>query len=236
MQVKNKLMILELISGLFGWGWIVASIATLYFFVMAIGFEGEWSPFFWAFGAGAIAKWLAGGFEENKLRIARESQSSSIMTNENQKKADRRAEVISDFGQFLELNPTGIEITDISKLPHNKEEILDAICMQMIVTDDESLFSALEVAAITLADFQEGVGSEPLNSLGVSAEQLLQSSESNEDALALARKITDNPNEAKYETFRAIADEDLTNIQAKIMAAKQIREQMSQEKKSEILG
>ena len=63
MGSKAKLIILELVSGLFGWLSIGASIAGAYFLVMAIFFEGEWSSLFWALGVGGISKMLFRGFE-----------------------------------------------------------------------------------------------------------------------------------------------------------------------------
>ena len=233
MQVRAKLAVLELISGLFGWGWIIASIAALYFLVMAIGFEGEWSSFFWAVGAGVIAKWLARGFEENKRRIGVENQTDAGMSPENKKNADRRLQVISDFGQFLEANPSGGNICDASELPHPKEEILDAIFLQLVAVEDENLRSALEVAAITLADFQEGVGSEPLSPLGIPVEELVQSKE---DAITIANKIANNANSGRYETFKAKVNKELIDMKARFMASEQLRNQMPLEKKREILG
>ena len=36
MQLKYKLALLELIGGIFGWVWILALLAALYFLVMAL--------------------------------------------------------------------------------------------------------------------------------------------------------------------------------------------------------
>ncbi|MEH6556692.1 MAG: hypothetical protein V7708_02785 [Oceanicoccus sp.] len=68
MQSNRKLAMLELIAGIFGWIWIVASIAGLYYLAMALFSDGVWSSFFWAFGTGAVAKWLSIGFDETKKR------------------------------------------------------------------------------------------------------------------------------------------------------------------------
>jgi hypothetical protein len=74
MQTKTKLMVLELIAGLFGWIWIIAFIAALYFLAVAIFSGGPWSRFFWALGLSAIAKWLLRGFNDNKQRVAFEAK------------------------------------------------------------------------------------------------------------------------------------------------------------------
>ena len=74
MQTNKKLAILELITGLFGWIWIIASIASLYYLAMVIFSDTPWSIFFWVFGVSIIAKWLAKGFQDSKNRVAYEAQ------------------------------------------------------------------------------------------------------------------------------------------------------------------
>jgi hypothetical protein len=74
MQLNHKLALLELLGGLFGWIWILASLAALYFFVMALFAGGSWWRFVAALGIAAIGKWLAIGFEENKHRVAFEAE------------------------------------------------------------------------------------------------------------------------------------------------------------------
>jgi hypothetical protein len=70
METKAKLVWLELVAGIFGWGWILASLAALYFLATAIFIDSPWSPFFWAFGIGAVSKWLARGLRDSQLRVA----------------------------------------------------------------------------------------------------------------------------------------------------------------------
>jgi len=74
MTTQGKLITLELIAGIFGWTWIIASIAALAFFIKAVGFGGKWSTFFWAGGVSIVAKWLARGFDDNKIRVAFEAK------------------------------------------------------------------------------------------------------------------------------------------------------------------
>lgn len=74
MTTKGKLVTLELLTGFFGWGWLIAGAATLYFLVMAIGFDGSWANAGIAFVVGAVCKWLARGFNDNKTRVAFEAE------------------------------------------------------------------------------------------------------------------------------------------------------------------
>lgn len=70
METKTKLVWLELVGGILGWLWILASVVALYFLVMATFFDSPWPRFFWALGIGAVAKWLAKGFRDNQQRVA----------------------------------------------------------------------------------------------------------------------------------------------------------------------
>lgn len=73
MTTKGKLVALELIGGLFGWCWIIAGLASAYYLVMAIGFEGAWLSFGIAVGIAVVCKWLARGFRDNQMRVAFEA-------------------------------------------------------------------------------------------------------------------------------------------------------------------
>ena len=101
-KVKYRLAILKLIVELLSCMWIIAGIASTYYLVMAIGFNGEWTSFFWALGVGVVCKWLARGFDENQRRIQLETETSNNMSPENKQAADRRILIISDFGRFIE--------------------------------------------------------------------------------------------------------------------------------------
>ena len=74
MTTRTKLVILELLGGIFGWGWIVASVAAIYFLVSAVAFAGAWSPFFWSLGISIVSKWLTRGINDNRTRVAYEAE------------------------------------------------------------------------------------------------------------------------------------------------------------------
>ena len=54
--------------------------------------------------------------------------------------------------------------------------------------------------------------------------------------VAMAKRIANNPDKEKYEAFKAKADANLADINARLMAAEDIRQQMSEAKRREILG
>ncbi len=74
MQTRSKLALLQLVGGLFGWIWIIASLASIYFLVAALAFNGRWSSLFWAFGTGVVAKWLARAFNDHQKRVSHEAE------------------------------------------------------------------------------------------------------------------------------------------------------------------
>lgn len=238
-----KLTALKLISHIFWAVWVATGLAALATFAMVFFLVDEEASFIEIIRIPAIlgftsisVKWLANKIDEYKDGISEVCRTNIRMSPENKQKAQRRIQIISDFGEFIESNPIAGEIRDASELPYSKEEILDAIFLQLVAEDDENLRSAMEAGAVMLADFQDGVGSEPLTQLGASTEQILQSTSLDEETIALAQKIAGNSDSEKYETFRAMVDEELDTIQAKILAAEQIREQIPLEKKRKILG
>jgi hypothetical protein len=66
MSTQSKLAILELIGGILGWVWIIASLSALCFLFAALFFDGAWSSFVWALATGVFAT----GFVDSQQRAA----------------------------------------------------------------------------------------------------------------------------------------------------------------------
>lgn len=183
MESKTKLVWLELVGGILGWVWILASLAGLYFLAMAIFSDSPWSRFFLAIGVGAIAKWLATGFRDNQLRVAfvAEQMGTGLSREEAGKLwFDRYTGntqffgnlanptppddtppnvVVADFGDVLEKRPPvpGC-VADVVELPYTKDEIKRAILAMLAVTNDPKLRESLRFSYFALAGWQAGVG------------------------------------------------------------------------------
>ncbi len=252
MSTKAKLVILELVAGALGWGWLIAGGVAVYYLVMAIGFDGSWVSFVIALVIGGIAKWLARGFEDSKRRVAFEADlvakgmspekagkawmqaytgqgvpkalaavpQARAVTEENRRKAEERLQIVSDFGEFIERIPTGTDIWDVKFLPHDKETILDAVCMEIIREENETRLEALKSCALMLADFQEDVGDKPLSQLGVDLTSTDPASISDEDLKALAGQIAGSSDHERYEARQPLVHENEQEILAKLAAAK----------------
>jgi hypothetical protein len=158
------------------------------------------------------------------------------MTEENRREAEERLRIVSDYGEFIERNPPVANIWDVKYLPHDKETILDAICLEIVRQTDEKLLNALEVSAVFLAYFQEGVGVKPLSQLGVDLTSADRASRSADDLKALAEQIAGNPDRERYEALLPLVHENEQEISARLAAAKQIRREMPEDKKRKILG
>jgi hypothetical protein len=73
MTTRSKLIIFEVIAGLFGWVWIAGGILTLVFAGLALFGEWSWWNVLYAVIISGVAKWLARGFADNQRRVAFEA-------------------------------------------------------------------------------------------------------------------------------------------------------------------
>lgn len=69
MKLITKLQILELIGGIFGWIWIIASLVAIYYFIVALFSDGSWMKFFIAMIVGVVCKGLCAGFNDTKNNL-----------------------------------------------------------------------------------------------------------------------------------------------------------------------
>jgi hypothetical protein len=176
-------------------------------------------------------------------RVLENEAASDLISDENRKKAKIREQIVSEYGSYIENHPPVGEIRDVSRLPYPKEEILDAITLEIVRENSDQRVEAMKACAIMLADFQETVGPMPLSILGLSdADLLSMASVLKKDENVLdsmidhLKETTNNADKEKYDLFRKIADEELEYIKKKLMAAEELRRQMSDEKKRQILG
>ncbi len=106
----------------------------------------------------------------------------------------------------MERNPSGGggQIWDVKCLPYDKGTILDAICLEIVRETDENRLEALKIGALSLADYQDGVGDQPISTLGVDLTSNDPASLNDDDLKALAAKIADNPDRGRFETYKPL--------------------------------
>lgn len=185
----------------------------------------------------ASQAWLE-AYEGTGSSIAASDQlSDASKVGESRQTAEERARIIADYGAFVERNPSGGgQIWDVKCLPYGKEAILDALCLEIVREHDEKRVEVLKVGALFLADYQDGVGDQPISMLGVDLTSKDPASLNDDEQRALAAKIADNPDRERFEANKLLVDKDLTDIQAKLLAAEQLRRDIPEEKKREILS
>ncbi|SBW12747.1 exported hypothetical protein [uncultured Alphaproteobacteria bacterium] len=240
MTTKQKLVLLELAAGVAGWGAMIAGAGTLYYSVLAIGFGGSWKDAGIALGVCWVGKWLAKGFQENKMRVtfvARMVAEGMTEADANaawlrfvegkagkrqpskdspQRLKEQRERIVNDYASHVEANPTGDEIRDVAELPHPKAAILDALLAELKGEGDRERREAIATCAVMLADYQPGIGRVPLTSLGIDLSKPLGD---HVDVAALAKQIATNPNRERYQEFQAKAQEERQEILRKVAVA-----------------
>ena len=229
---KGQLLVFELLSGLFGWVWIGGGIAKW----LARGFLDNQKRV--AFEADLVSKdmsskeaghaWVEAYARQGTSSVASGQLSDTSKVEENRRKAEERARIIADYGAFMARNPSGGggQIWDVKCLPHDKDAILDAICLEIVRENDENRLEAFKMGALSLADYQDGVGDQPISMLGVDLTSEDPASLNDDDLRALAAKVADNPGRERFETYKPVVDKNLTEIQAKLLAAEQLRRDM----------
>jgi hypothetical protein len=132
-----------------------------------------------------------------------------------------RETIISDYGAYMEHNPPlPTRIEDVSVLPHPKEMILDALLMEIRRGHPTHLNEMMKVGAISLAQYQPGVGNEPLEYLGMHISKLprtkdLEALRTQAKLLAEAQIKTQD----RFNEFSKLVQDDLRRISSKIAAA-----------------
>ena len=164
MKPIKKAMWFELVGGIFGWVWIVASIGAIYFLVQAVFYNGSW--------VNLVSVMLTGGFCKSVLREC-ERRKILLMTQESinsdgNKKLDDSGEpawteeaekIVQKYGEVLQHGcPVAGCVADQDELPYPKGVIKSALIKALQNTVDSHQKDALQVAYLSLANWQLDVG------------------------------------------------------------------------------
>ena len=76
-------------------------------------------------------------------------------------KSEIQKQMISDYADFMTKTQPAAVVVDEAVLPHPKYELLEALLNAIAFTPDKEAVRCLGIAAISLADYQPGVGSNP---------------------------------------------------------------------------
>ena len=120
--------------------------------------------------------------------------------------------IINVYGEFIETSNIGMDITDAKELPFRKDVILAALVSAPAVEKDAGMREAIKIAAITLAQYQGGIGPTRLSMFPDSLADLAKM-----EGEKLVKLMTDNSaNVAKFEAMQRVVDAELVEIKRKI--------------------
>jgi hypothetical protein len=118
--------------------------------------------------------------------------------------------IINDYGALIERHPPrSTRIEDVSVLPHPKEVILDALLSEIGRGHSKHMDDMLRVGAIYLAQYQSGVGNEPLEPRGTHKGKLPRANGLDE-LRAEAKK------RERFDQFNKLVESDLRRISLRI--------------------
>ena len=149
-----------------------------------------------------------------------------------------REKIIREYGGFIERDaPLPTHIEDVSVLPYPKEIILSALLLE-ITRRDVAQTEALRICARDLAQFQPGVGREPLEMLGVDLAKLPSPPRNDikgwRSYLRFVAEAKGNTR-SRFEEFNKLVEDDLGRINSQIEAAVALSRAMPKEQKKRVL-
>ena len=74
MSTQAQVRKFEILSGIFGWVWLLTIPCWLWFLGTAVFSDGPWTRFLIVFVVGFVAKNMVRGFEAHKRRVALQAQ------------------------------------------------------------------------------------------------------------------------------------------------------------------
>ena len=138
-----------------------------------------------------------------------------------------RNQITCGFGKYLAEREMSLALFhDQSKLPHPKEVIFNAICLELMRDPDPKHQEALLCVIISLAEFQPDVGEEPFFK---SQDDLAK--EEKQEALAYLER-----QEIRSAKFDKLFEDDYKAMEAEAQKAIEIGRLMSPEIKKQLFG
>lgn len=144
-------------------------------------------------------------------------------------------QIVRDHCGYLMRERMDASIRDVTRLPHDKDSILSALCFAIAAENDEEQLGRLKAVAFCLAHFQEGIGDEPLWPQGYDDTKMPDADGSSggktngsvaDEAVAELASEGAHANRARYEAIQPAVKADMERIvqlTAKAEAAQKTR-------------
>ncbi len=173
-----------------------------------------------------------------KTDVDRHAEIERIVARNNWETSLNRNKIITEYGEFIERHaPVPTRIEDVSVLPYPKETILSALLLE-IVRGDVLQIQVLRVCARFLAQFQAGVGCEPLEMIGVDIANLAMPPVNDPEAWQAYLRIiceAEGKTRSRFDEFYKLVEEDLGQIDAQIEVAVALSQEMPEMQKKKVL-
>jgi hypothetical protein len=150
------------------------------------------------------------------------------------KKRRRRLKVITDYERYIAEHPLSDEIRDVSELPGDRAEILEAITLEIVREDDDLRRMLLKARALMLSCFQEGVTFGQLFPEDGSG----SSTASGKEDVSPAPECMDfkTPNGSRRDILNRRMQADMEGFRIRLQAAEGLRRQLPGKLVRRILG
>jgi hypothetical protein len=158
---------------------------------------------------GIIAKWIYEFSANRDDRLQRFQQYKNTLA---RYKSISDEDIVSDYADFISEYYRPDIIWDVSKLPHPKERIMDAlVSLNVKETTSDEKKKAIAVIFINLSQFQEGVGDKDLYPLGIDQMKVMKDHESGKiDTMEMAKIMTGNVEGKKlYEKHNVVVMKEM---------------------------
>jgi hypothetical protein len=127
-------------------------------------------------------------------------------------------QIIGAFGSLMQRNPPlPTRIEDVSVLPYPKDVILRALLEEMRGAHPKRMLDDMQVAALSLAQYQQGIGKVPVEMLGADLAKLPKTS----DLDALRREARQLVGAAdRFAGFDKLVKDDMRRIRSALQSIK----------------
>jgi hypothetical protein len=171
----------------------------------------------------------------SSTKVMSERRSNNSNIEENRRKSQERISIVSDYGAFMERTSSEpLSIWDVKCLPHKKQSIFDAICVEIVRETNQTRIEALKNGALFLAHFQDGIGDQPISmNFGI---DLPPEPLNAKDIQAFAAAIIATDLDEQFDKYISLLEQNAAEIHSMWVAAEQLGRQMPDEKKREVFG
>ena len=186
---------------------------------------GQWIFVFLSFGPPVALHQWGEKLERQKLR--KKHQKSDELNNEiNANSSADPSLIIQAYGRYVEENPNGVDILDVSVLPYPKVKIINAFLLEIYLKNSKFDKHLLKGMVVDLAYFQTGIGNEPLSPLGGDLSSIDLSNLDEVQRSELVMNFVRNPKRERYQKELVAVEKEQVDLTQLVLRAETSRIQI----------